>query len=52
MPVTIAWTEEILSRERDTFLTWEGGVVERFIRSNSSKVAKILLLPAISPENQ
>ena len=52
MPVTIAWTEEILSRERDTFLTWEGGVAERFVRNNSGKVTKILSLAAISPEGQ
>jgi hypothetical protein len=52
MPVTIAWTEEILSRERDTFLTWYGGVVESFVRNDSSKVTKILSLPAISPEGQ
>jgi hypothetical protein len=45
MPVAIARTEEILSRERDTFLTWEGGVVERFVRNNSSKVTGILSFP-------
>ena len=45
MPVTIAWTEEILSWERDTILTWEGSVVERFVRNNSSKVTGILSLP-------
>jgi len=45
MPVTIAWTKEILSLERDTFLTWEGGVVERFVRNNSSKVTGILSFP-------
>ena len=52
MPVAIARTEEILSRERDTFLTWEGGVVESFVWNDSSKVTKILSLPAISPEGQ
>ena len=52
MPVTIAWTKEILSRERDTFLTWEGGVVERFVWNDSSNVTKILSLPAISTEGQ
>ena len=45
MPVTIAWTEEIVSREHDTFLTWEGGVVERFVRNSSGKVTGILSLP-------
>jgi hypothetical protein len=45
MPVTIAWTEEILSREHDPFLTWEGGVVESFVRNSSGKVTGILSLP-------
>ena len=45
MPVTIAWTEEIVSREHDTFLTWEGGVVERFVQNSSGKVTGILSLP-------
>jgi hypothetical protein len=44
MPVAIAWTEGNTGK-RDTFLTWEGGVVERFVRNDSSKVTKILSFP-------
>ena len=43
--MTIEWTEEILSREHDPFLTWEGGVVERFVQNSSGKVTGILSLP-------
>jgi len=45
MPVTITWTQEILSREHGTFLTWEGGVVERFVRNSSGEVTGILSFP-------
>jgi hypothetical protein len=45
MPVTIAWTEETLSRERATFLTLEGGAVEGLVRNSGGKVTGILSLP-------
>jgi hypothetical protein len=45
LPVTIAWRPKILSREHGTFLTWEGGVVERFVRNSSGKVTGILPSP-------
>jgi hypothetical protein len=45
MPVTVAWTEEILSLEHDPFLTWEGGVPEKLVRNSSGKVTGILSLP-------